>query len=187
MWPFSDFQYGFMSSQSTTDLQAVVSDRFARGFNRSGATRAVATWYILDFGQVLWHACLLHKRKVLRVSGQIFGLVLSFLSNRLLWVVLDGKSSQKYPVNVGVPQGSILGPNFSNYALMTLLMMLSVILLSMLMILLPIVSVRGIWSVTITRIGFWTWMWSMRHCGLGQEVACWLQCWKSSTGFVWRV
>ena len=35
---FSDFQYGFRSSQST----AVVSDRIARVFNRSGATRAVA-------------------------------------------------------------------------------------------------------------------------------------------------
>ena len=33
-----------------------------------------------------------------------------FLSNRWLQVVLDGKSSQEYPVNAGVPQGSILGP-----------------------------------------------------------------------------
>ena len=32
------------------------------------------------------------------------------LSNRGLWVVLDEKSSQEYPVNAGVPQGSILGP-----------------------------------------------------------------------------
>ena len=32
------------------------------------------------------------------------------LSNRRLRVVRDGKSSQEYPVNTGVPQGSILGP-----------------------------------------------------------------------------
>ena len=37
---FSDFQYGFRSSQSTADLLAVVSDGTARAFNRSGATRA---------------------------------------------------------------------------------------------------------------------------------------------------
>ena len=39
---FSDFQYGFRSCRSTGDLLTVVSDRIARAFNRSGATRAVA-------------------------------------------------------------------------------------------------------------------------------------------------
>ena len=34
----------------------------------------------------------------------------SFLSNWQLQVVLYGKSLQEYPVNAGVPQGSILGP-----------------------------------------------------------------------------
>ena len=34
----------------------------------------------------------------------------SFLSNRQFQVVLDGKSSQEYPVNAGVPQGSMFGP-----------------------------------------------------------------------------
>ena len=40
----------------------------------------------------------------------MFGLISSFLSNRWLRVVLDGKSSQEYPVNAGVPQVPILGP-----------------------------------------------------------------------------
>ena len=40
----------------------------------------------------------------------MFDLISSFLSNRQFQVVLDGKSSQEYSVNAGVPQGSILGP-----------------------------------------------------------------------------
>ena len=58
----------------------------------------------------IWHAGLLHKLTSYGISGQIFGLISSFLSNRWLRVVLDGKSSQEYSVNAGVPQGSILGP-----------------------------------------------------------------------------
>ena len=103
---FSDFQYGFRSSRSTADLLTVVSDRIARAFNRSGATRAVALDISKAFDRV-WHAGLLHKHKSYGISGQIFDLNSSFLSNRRL---LDGKSSQEYSVNAGVPQGSILGP-----------------------------------------------------------------------------
>ena len=55
-----------------------------------------------------WHAGLLHK--LYEISGQTFALIASFLNNRQLEVVLDGKCSQEYPVNAGVPQGSILGP-----------------------------------------------------------------------------
>ena len=105
----SDFHYGFRSSRSTADLLTVVSDRIARACNRSGANRAVALDISKAFDRV-WHAGLLHKLKSYGVSDQIFGLISSFLSNRRLRVVLDGKSSQEYPVNTGVPQGSILGP-----------------------------------------------------------------------------
>ena len=52
----------------------------------------------------------LHKLKSYGISGQIFGHISSFLSNRRLRLVLDGKSSQEYPINAVVPQGSILGP-----------------------------------------------------------------------------
>ena len=92
-----------------------MSDKIAGAFNKSGATRAVA----LDISKVfdrVWHAGILHKLRSYGILGQIFGLITSFLSNRQLQVVLDGNSSQKYPVNAGVPQGSILGPtNFLLY------------------------------------------------------------------------
>ena len=106
---FSDFQYGFRSSQLTANLLTVVSDRIARAFSRFGATRAVALDISNSFNRV-WHAGLLHKLKPYGISGQIFGLISSLLSNRQLWVVLDGKSSQEYPANVRVPQECILGP-----------------------------------------------------------------------------
>ena len=140
---FSDFQYGFRSSRSTADLLTVVSDRIARAFNRSEATRAVALDISKAFDRV-WHAGLLYKLKSYGVSGQIFDLVSSFLSNRRLRVVLDGKSSQEYPVNAGVPQVSILGPTPFLLYINDLLMMLSAILLSMLMILLSILGVIGL-------------------------------------------
>ena len=59
-----------------------------------------------DFDRVL-HAGLLHKLTSCGIAGQIFGFILPFLSNSWLRVVLNGKSSQEYPVNAGVPQGPI--------------------------------------------------------------------------------
>ena len=60
---FSDFQYGFRSPWSTTDLLTVVSDRIiARAFNMSGATGTVALDISKAFDRV-WHAGLLHRLK----------------------------------------------------------------------------------------------------------------------------
>ena len=99
---FSDFQYGFRSSRSTADLLTVVSDRIARAFNRSGATRTVALDISKAFDRV-WNSGLLHKLKYYGISGQIFGLISFIRSNRRLRMVLDEESSPEYPVNAGVP------------------------------------------------------------------------------------
>ena len=80
---FSDFQYGFSSSRSTADLFTVVSDRIARAFNRSGATRTVALDISTAFDRVL-HVGLLHKLNSYGISSQIFGFISSFLRNRRL-------------------------------------------------------------------------------------------------------
>ena len=106
---FSDFQYGFRSSRLIADFLTVVSDRIARAFNRSGPTRAVALDISKAFHRV-WHVGLLHRLDPYGISGQICGTISSFLRNRWLQVVVDGKSLQEYPVNAGVCQGSILGP-----------------------------------------------------------------------------
>ena len=87
---FSNLQYGFRCSQSTADLLTVVSDTIAGAFNRSGATQAVALDISKGFDRV-WHTGRLHKLKSYRISGQIFGLISSFL--RRLQVILDGKSA----------------------------------------------------------------------------------------------
>ena len=58
-----------------------MSDSIARGFNRSGATLAVALYTFKAFDRV-WHARLFHKLRSCGISGQIFGLISSFLSKR---------------------------------------------------------------------------------------------------------
>ena len=80
---FYDFQYGFRSSRLIADLLAVVSGKTARTLNRSEATGAVAVDISKHFHRV-WHAGLLQKHNSYGFSGQAFGLISSFLSNRRL-------------------------------------------------------------------------------------------------------
>ena len=93
----------FRSCQLTADVPTV-----DRASNRSGSTRTMTLNISRAFLRV-WHASLLHKLKSNGISGQIFGLILSFLSDRLLQVALDGKSSQEYPVDGEFLQSSIQG------------------------------------------------------------------------------
>ena len=82
----------------------------------------------------VWHAGLLQKLKSCGIPSQVVGLISSSLSNRHLWVVLDGNSVVKF---LKAP----LTLHFSCYISINFLMILSIILLSMLMILLSTVSV----------------------------------------------
>ena len=137
---FSDFQFGFRSFWSAADLLIFVSDRIVRAFNRHEATWAVALDIFKAFGRI-WRAGLLHKPKSCVISGEIFALNSSFLSNIWLPVVLDGEFSQEDPVNAAFPQGFILRRALFLLYNNDLLRKLSVILLSMLMMLLSILRV----------------------------------------------
>ena len=74
----------------------------------SGAAGEVAVDISKAFGKVS-HAFLLYKLKSYCISGQLFGFILSFLSNSRCQVVLDGKSSQEYSVNADDSHGHIFG------------------------------------------------------------------------------
>ena len=85
---FSDFQYDFRSSQSTADLLTGASERIARAFGRSGATRAVALDTFTAFDR-FWHAGLLNRLTSWDFRSGICR-ISSFLSNRFPGVVLVG-------------------------------------------------------------------------------------------------
>ena len=106
---FSDFHYGFRSSQSTEDLLTIVFDKVASlliDLELFELYHLIYQRLLTEFGMLV----LSHKSKSCCISGRIFAHTLSFLSNRQLRVALDGQSSQEYPLNTGVPQGSIFGP-----------------------------------------------------------------------------
>ena len=50
------------------------------------------------------------KFKTYGIPGPVFTIILSFFSNRLLWVILGENSMQQYLVSATVPQRSIFGP-----------------------------------------------------------------------------
>ena len=118
----------------------VVSDRFARAFNRSGATRAVALDISKAFDRV-WQ--LVFFTNLSLMNFQVRYLVLFLLFSVIdgfewFWMASLHKNIQLMLEFLKAPS---LVLHFSCYTLMIFVMMLSVILLSMLMILLSILGV----------------------------------------------
>ena len=102
-----------------------------------GATPAI----IIDISKAFDRVCEPNKFKLYGISCSIFGLISSFLSNRQLHVVMDGKPSASDLFTLGFLKASFLIRLLSCFALIIFLMILLAILLPMLIILLftPIV------------------------------------------------
>ena len=60
----------------------------------------------------VWHKALLLKLKQNGISGNLLNVITDFLYQRKQRVVLNGQHLSWTNVEVGVPQGSILGPLF---------------------------------------------------------------------------
>ena len=93
----------------------------------SRSTGAVAFDISKTFHRV-WHDGLLHKLKHYETSGRVFGLILSFLTNRWFLVVVDGKPSQIIQLMLIFLKDPFLNLHFPYCTMTTFLMVLSVIL-----------------------------------------------------------
>ena len=78
----SDFQYGLRSSQSTADLLTADQSYRIQLLGLLTDLGLLELWHLI-YPRLL-HAGLLYKLKSYGVSGQIFGLICYFVSNRRL-------------------------------------------------------------------------------------------------------
>ena len=91
-------------------------------------------------------------------------------------MVLDGRSSQEYPVNAGVPRGSILCPTL-------FLQYINDIPDDVICVIVTYVDDSTLYSKCDQASDLWQQLKlaselesDLRDTGLGQEVACWFQC-----------
>ena len=111
-------QHGFRKKRSCeTQLLETVN-------NLTGALDAgyEADILFLDFSKAfdrVSHNCLLYKLLHYGISSPVYNWITNFLFDRRQQVILDNCYSNPCKVSSGVPQGSVLGPYFSCYILMT--------------------------------------------------------------------
>ena len=106
-------QSGFRPGDSCIyQLLAITHDIFLN-FDSSPSleTRGVFLDISKAFNMV-WHNGFLFKLKQNDVSGNLLGLIKSFLSDWVQRITLNGKTSDWECIRAGVPHGSILGPFF---------------------------------------------------------------------------
>ncbi|XP_063603574.1 uncharacterized protein LOC134779374 [Penaeus indicus] len=102
-------QFGFRSSRSTADLLLLLSKNWQDALDAGQDTLVIALDIAGAFDRV-WHRGLLAKLQARGISSNLLRLFDNYLTGRTLKVVIGGQSSQKYPVEASVPQGSVLGP-----------------------------------------------------------------------------
>ena len=106
---FYDLQFGFLKNHSTSHAAAVMVENITKSFKDKEYTLGV----FLDLSKAfdtIDHSILLAKLNHFGVRGVANEWFRSYLNGRLMQTEVNGKISNSKPIEVGVQQGSILGP-----------------------------------------------------------------------------
>ena len=106
---FHQHQFGFRKKHSTSNALTVMIEHVTKAFEEKKYTLGV----FLDLSKAfdtIDHDILLYKLQHYGVRGLPYEWFKSYLSNRSLRTEINGKLSSPTVINLGVPQGSILGP-----------------------------------------------------------------------------
>ena len=105
----SNIQCGFRKGRSTVDHIIRLQDAINKYNNNKGYTVGV----FIDFQSafdMMWRSGLLIKLRSLGITGNVFNFVKNFLTDRTIQVKVGGALSQKYVLDNGTAQGSIISP-----------------------------------------------------------------------------
>ena len=102
-------QYSFRKSKCTQDAIMYVHDYICKNMNQKNYTGAMFVDLRKAFDTVS-HACLLSKLLFYGITGIELNWFSDYLFNRKQYVNFENTTSKSKSFNLGVPQGSILGP-----------------------------------------------------------------------------
>ena len=103
-------QHGFRKGLSCETQLIEFVDDITRNIDAGKQTDCL----IMDFSKAfdkVSHSLLQHKLDHYGISGKTGEWIKTFLSDRIQSVVIEGESTDKIPVESGVPQGSVQGPS----------------------------------------------------------------------------
>ena len=101
--------FEFPTGLGAADLLTALTHEWLTAINGGGAVRALAVDIAGAFDKSS-HAGVLHKLKSYGIQDTLHTWLTNSLTNRKIQAVVRGATSAPFPVSVGVPQGSILGP-----------------------------------------------------------------------------
>ena len=106
---FSDRQYGFLKNKSTKDAVFSFTETIYDAFDSSNHNISILVDLKSAFDTVN-HGILLKKLELYGIRGHSLQWFKSYLTDRKFRVRIGKKFSDQQTVNIGIPQGSILGP-----------------------------------------------------------------------------